>query len=78
MADTGIDLEASASTPVLQFVTETVVAEHLNVGVGTLRHWRRLGGGPPWYKLGKGPKAPVKYDLPESIAWAKDQRRSAE
>jgi hypothetical protein len=30
------------------FITETELAEHLHVSLGTLRKWRKDGNGPPY------------------------------
>jgi hypothetical protein len=37
---------------------------------GTLERWRRVWeDGPPWYKLGPGPTAPVRYDAQQLATW---------
>jgi hypothetical protein len=77
MADTLLVPAAPSAAPSSQFVDEKILAEVLDLGVGTLRTWRRLGLGPPWYKFGAGPRASVRYDLPEAVAWAKDHRARA-
>jgi hypothetical protein len=79
VVDTCLSLEASsASNPQAEYVDETVVAQALGISIASLRTWRYKGEGPPSYKFGTSPRAPVRYHLGESLAWAKEQRRVSE
>jgi predicted DNA-binding transcriptional regulator AlpA len=52
-------------------LTEHEVAPMLGVSPATLRSWRCRGIGPPYVKLGRGPKSPVRYnrgDIEQYIA----------
>jgi hypothetical protein len=68
------DAATAAAPPV--FVDEYRMAEALGVPVTRLRAWRLNRIGPPVYKLGPGPRGTVRYDLEESLAWARAQRRT--
>lgn len=44
-------------------------AELLQVSVGAMNTWRQKGTGPPFHRLGDGPKAPIRYDPGDIAAW---------
>lgn len=46
-------------------MTETEVADYARLNVKTLQKWRRLGGGPPFVKMG----ASVRYRRADVEAW---------
>ena len=51
-------------------MTEKEVATRLNISVKAAQDWRCSGKGPPYVKLGTGPKAAVRYrcsDIEEFI-----------
>jgi hypothetical protein len=59
----------------LQLLTEKQVASITAIPAGTLRRWRSVGDGPPYIKLGRGPKARVKYDAVDIEAYVEAGRR---
>ena len=56
-----------------KLLTETQVAERLNLRVATLRRWRWLGQGPRFIKIG----AAVRYDPQELRDYLAKQVRSS-
>ena len=50
----------------LQLVNERRLARVLTVSPALLRRWRRIGGGPPWLRIGK---RLVRYDVAELRKW---------
>ncbi|RSL17677.1 hypothetical protein EDE15_3214 [Edaphobacter aggregans] len=59
----------------MQLLTERQVSEILATPMGTLRRWRCVGDGPPYIKMGNGPKARVKYDAVDILAYVETGRR---
>ena len=53
-----------------RLIDEKELAEKLGVHVGTIRHWRYTGQGPPVRKVGRG----VRYALSEVEAWLDDEQ----
>lgn len=49
-------------------VSDIEAAKVIDVTTGTLRQWRYIGSGPPFYKM---PTGGVRYDIDEVLAWAK-------
>lgn len=57
-----------------EFITNKETAKLLGVRPNTLEVRRHQGkDGPPFYKLGDAPNAPVRYLRSEVIAWVKEQ-----
>ena len=54
--------KAATPTAPLQMLTEKQVSAITTISVKTLQRWRCIGDGPPYSKLGTGPKARVVYD----------------
>ena len=52
---------------------QAAAAEYLGVKPRTLEKWRRVGGGPPFFKLGRV----VVYDLSELEAWLAARKRTS-
>lgn len=48
-----------------RLLTSQEVATRLGVSLPTLSRWRAEGEGPAFLKLGRGPKAPVRYRAQE-------------
>jgi hypothetical protein len=59
----------------MRLLTERQVSEILATPMGTLRRWRCVGDGPPFIKMGNGPKARVKYDAVDVLAYVEAGRR---
>jgi hypothetical protein len=59
----------------MQLLTERQVSAITAIPMGTLRRWRCVGEGPPYIKMGKGPKARVKYDAVDILAYVEAGRR---
>jgi hypothetical protein len=59
----------------MQLLTERKVSEITDIPMGTLRRWRCVGDGPPYIKMGNGPKARVKYDAVDILAYVEAGRR---
>jgi phage terminase Nu1 subunit (DNA packaging protein) len=55
-------------------VDEKGVADYLDRKSRCVQAWRQRGEGPPYYRLGTGPKASVRYDLDEVDAWLRERR----
>jgi Helix-turn-helix domain len=53
--------------------TTEELSEHIRVPVGTLKRWRRLGGGPPYLRLGRH----VRYDPAAVREWLRAQGKEA-
>ena len=51
------------------------VSDLLNVDTNTLYKWRAERKGPPFYKLGSGDRAPVRYRKSEVLRFLADARR---
>jgi hypothetical protein len=54
-----------------EIMTPGEAAAYLRLEPDTLRFQRSVGTGPPFYKLGKGRNAPVRYLASELIGWMK-------
>lgn len=59
----------------VELLTTKEAAAFLKVSEQTLMAQRVRGGGPPYAKLGSGPKAAVRYDLAKVTAWLEEQSR---
>jgi hypothetical protein len=59
----------------MRLLTERQVSDILATPMGTLRRWRCVGDGPPFIKMGSGPKARVKYDSVDILAYVEAGRR---
>lgn len=54
----------------LQLVNESQAAKTLCVSPACLRHWRAVGAGPPWVRIGE---RLIRYDLAELRRWISEQ-----
>ena len=59
----------------MQLLTEKQVSTITAVPMGTLRRWRCVGDGPPFIKMGRGPKARVRYDAVDILAYVEAGKR---
>ena len=59
----------------MQLLTEKQVSVITAVPMGTLRRWRCVGDGPPFIKMGNGPKARVRYDALDILAYVEAGKR---
>ena len=59
----------------MRLLTEKQVSVITAIPTGTLRRWRSVGEGPPYIKMGNGPKARVKYDAVAILAYVEAGRR---
>lgn len=59
----------------MRLLTEGQVSAITAIPMGTLRRWRCIGEGPPYIKMGKGPKARVKYDAVDIHEYVEAGRR---
>jgi len=59
----------------MQLLTEKQVSAITAIPPGTLRRWRCIGEGPPYIKMGNKPKARVKYDAVDILAYVEAGRR---
>ena len=59
----------------LRLLTPKAVFEMTSIPVGTLSRWRCIGIGPPYIKLGTGPKARIRYDLVDVLRFIEEGRR---
>jgi hypothetical protein len=59
----------------MQLLTEKQVSVITSIPMGTLRRWRCVGEGPPFIKLGNGPKARVRYDAVDILAYVEAGKR---
>ena len=64
----------TTTTPDL--LTPSTVAGKLGVRTRTLEFWRQHGGGPPYVRLGDGPRGRVRYPSDSLAVWI-DQRRQS-
>jgi hypothetical protein len=65
----------AAKVQEMRLLTELQVSEILATPPGTLRRWRCTGHGPPFIKMGSSPKARVKYDPVDVLAYVEAGRR---
>jgi hypothetical protein len=56
-----------------RFVDDVELSKHIGISYKTLRRWRLLRRGPRFYKLGRGVRCAVRYDLNECLAWVREQ-----
>jgi predicted DNA-binding transcriptional regulator AlpA len=54
----------------LALVTEERAAKILAISAAALRRWRRVGGGPPWLRIGE---RLIRYDLAALRVWIEEQ-----
>jgi hypothetical protein len=59
----------------MQLLTEKQVSVITEIPMGTLRRWRCVGEGPPYIKMGSGPKARVRYDAVDILAYVEAGKR---
>jgi hypothetical protein len=59
----------------MQLLTEKQVSAITAVPMGTLQRWRCVGDGPPFIKMGHGPKARVRYDAVDILAYVEAGKR---
>lgn len=59
----------------VELLTTKEAAAFLKVSEQTLMAQRVRGGGPPFIKLGNGPKAAVRYNLSKVVLWLEEQGR---
>ena len=59
----------------MRLLTEREVREITGIPMGTLRRWRCVGEGPPFIKLGSGPKARVRYDAIDILSYVEAGKR---
>jgi hypothetical protein len=60
----------------MHLLTEAQASEVSTIPCGTLRHWRSIGVGPNYVKLGDGPKARVRYKMAELVAFVERGERN--
>ena len=56
------------------FLSEIDLAQRLGLSVKALQGWRARRVGPPFLKLGAGPRARVRYRLTDLLDWEASQR----
>lgn len=54
----------------IQLLSEVEAAKLLCLSRACLRHWRAVGAGPPWKRLGE---KLIRYDLAELRRWVAEQ-----
>jgi hypothetical protein len=59
----------------MRLLTEEQVSAITAIPMGTLRRWRCVGDGPPFIKMGNGPKARVRYDAVDVLAYVEAGKR---
>jgi hypothetical protein len=59
----------------MQLLTEKQVSMITAIPMGTLRRWRCVGDGPPFVKMGRGPKARVRYDAVDILTYVEAGKR---
>lgn len=69
------NIDKQETTGGIELLTTREAAAFLKVAPQTLIAQRVRGGGPPYAKLGSGPKAAVRYDLAKVTAWLEEQSR---
>ncbi len=55
-------------------INEKEAAARLGMDPITLRAWRCRQKGPPYKRVGRGPKSPIRYDPDELDAWVRSVR----
>jgi len=58
-------------------LTPSAAAKLLNLSTGTLGNYRIKGIGPKYLKLGKGPRAPVRYRRGDLLDWVDANERTS-
>lgn len=61
----------------LVLLTTEEVAEILGLSVGTLDNKRSNGDGPPYVRIGRGSRAPIRYEQTALYKWIKEQSDKA-
>jgi hypothetical protein len=59
----------------MRLLTEKQVSAITAIPMGTLRRWRCVGDGPPFIKMGNGPKARVRYDPVDILTYVEAGKR---
>lgn len=52
-----------------QLLTQSDLAEYLQVSTNTLQNWRTMGGGPPFIKFTSSPAGSVRYRRDDVDRW---------
>jgi predicted DNA-binding transcriptional regulator AlpA len=60
--------------PLPRLLTAAEVATLLRMSYKTLEKMRADGNGPPYFRLGGGPKSKVVYNLNEVLAWLEGRK----
>ena len=71
----GANAKRTQQALVMQLLTEKQVFAITAIPTGTLRRWRCTGEGPPYIKMGNGPKARVRYDAVDILAYVEAGKR---
>lgn len=54
-----------------KYLTSKQLADRWGMFEGTIRNWRTLKKGPPFIKIGEGPRGYVAYDIKDIEAYEK-------
>lgn len=68
-------IDKQETTDSVELLTTQETAAFLKVAPQTLIAQRVRGGGPPFIKLGNGPKSAVRYSLSKVVSWLEEQSR---
>ena len=55
--------------PAVKFLTSEQAAAVLGLSPRTLERRRMTANGPPYRRIGRGKRAPIRYYLPDVLAW---------
>lgn len=55
------------------FINEQAAAIRYGIGIYVLRRWRLAKQGPPYIKLGNGPKSNIRYHVSTVDEWFKQK-----
>jgi len=61
----------------LRMLSEQQVADCWGLARVTLRYWRKVGGGPPWCRLGGEHSGPIRYPVEQLRAWIAEKIEKA-
>ena len=59
-------------------MTPEQLSEMLHVTLSTLESWRAKGSGPPFVRLGKSTRSPIRYRRSEVLAWIESTNAKGE